>query len=152
MSTAVMATSAANATAAPHAEAARGEHEEPEARRLDRVLGPVRAHLLPGLLQQLGDEARPSRLVTGTNAGAVVAVEVLVEEDEVAPVRIGGEALHAAVDRAPPIRVAQEDPRESPGELRGDLPQGHHLPRPRRELDLQLAAIEVVEALERLDD
>ena len=35
-----------------------------------------------------GDEAGPPGLVAGAEAGAVVAVEVLVEQDQVAPVRI----------------------------------------------------------------
>src|SRR5437870_13923785 len=34
-----------------------------------------------GLLQQLGDEAGPSGLVTGAHAAAAVAVEVLMERD-----------------------------------------------------------------------
>src|SRR5436853_599740 len=74
---------------------------------------------LSRLLEQLGDEARPARLVTGADAGAVVAVEVLVEEDQVAPVRVSGEALDVAVDRAPAPLVAQEDPRQSARQLRG---------------------------------
>ena len=52
-------------------------------------------------LDELGDESGPARLVTGAQPGAVVAVEVLVEEDVVAPMRIGLELLAAAVDRAP---------------------------------------------------
>ena len=33
----------------------------------------------PTLLQQLGDEAGPARLVAGANAGAVVTMEILIE-------------------------------------------------------------------------
>src|SRR5688572_10784549 len=69
--------------------------------------------LLPALLQELGDEARPARLVTGADAGAVVAVEVLVEQDEVAPVGIALEGLEPAVDWPAAGAVAREDPRES---------------------------------------
>ena len=36
-------------------------------------------------------------LVAGAEAGAVVAVEVLVEEHQLAPVRVGGEARLVAV-------------------------------------------------------
>ena len=34
------------------------------------------------------DDAGPAGLMTGAQAGAVVAVEVLVEQDEIAPVRV----------------------------------------------------------------
>ena len=49
----------------------------------------------------VGDQPRPPRLVRRAEAGAVVAVEVFVEEDEVPPVRVGLELLRSAVDRAP---------------------------------------------------
>src|SRR5436309_12854996 len=107
---------------------------------------------LARLLEQLGDEARPARLVTGADAGAVVTVEVLVEEDQVAPVRVGGEALDAPVDRSPAPLVAQEDPCQPARQLGGHLPERHHLPRARREFHLQLAAVEVIEALQRFDE
>ena len=44
-------------------------------------------YALTALLQQLGHEAGPAGLVAGAEAAAVVAVEVLVEEHQVAPVR-----------------------------------------------------------------
>jgi hypothetical protein len=59
---------------------------------------------LAALLQQLGHQARPARLMAGADAGAVVAVEVLVERDEAAPVRVALEDLRSAVDRAAPVR------------------------------------------------
>src|ERR671925_1782990 len=108
--------------------------------------------LFARLLQQLGDEAGPPRLVAGADAGTAVAVEVFIEKHEVAPMRITGEALDAAVDWATPVRVAQEDPREPARQLGGDLGERHHVARARRELDLQLAAVEMIEALQRLDD
>ena len=54
-------------------------------------------------LDQLGHVSRPAGLMAGAEPGAVVAVEVLVEEHVVAPVRIGLEFLRAAVDRAPSL-------------------------------------------------
>ena len=48
-----------------------------------------------------GHDAGPARLVAGAEPGAVVAVEILVEQDVVAPVRIVLELLGAAVDRPP---------------------------------------------------
>ena len=47
--------------------------------------------------------AGPARLVARPDPGAVVAVEVLVEQDQVAPVRVGLELLHRPVDRPLPV-------------------------------------------------
>ena len=40
----------------------------------------------PALLQQLGNEAGPTGLVTRTHAAAAVTVEILMKLDEVTPV------------------------------------------------------------------
>ena len=47
-----------------------------------------------GAVDEVGDDGGPAGLMTGADAGAVVAVEVLVKEDLVAPVRVG---LHTSV-------------------------------------------------------
>ena len=47
----------------------------------------------------------PAGLVAGAEAGAVVAVEVLVEQQQVAPVRVGLELLDAAVHRPAAVLV-----------------------------------------------
>ena len=94
------------------------------------------AHLLPhdpglqapalGLQQGLGvdttedvqegsDQAGPARLVAGPEPRAVVAVEVLVEQDQIAPVRIVLELGRPAVDRPPSIGIAQERARQPAG-------------------------------------
>src|SRR6184192_2750339 len=87
--------------------------------------------LLAALLEELGDEAGPARLVARADAGAVVAVEVLVEQNHVAP-----------------VRVALEHPREAPRELGRDLPEVQLRASAGRALDLQAVAVEVVELLE----
>src|ERR1700721_2125753 len=46
--------------------------------------------------------------VAGADPGAVVAVVVLVEQHQIAPVRVGLQHLLAAVDRPVPGRVAAE--------------------------------------------
>src|SRR5262245_29233767 len=56
-----------------------------------------------------GDGPRPAGLMARAEAGAVVAVEVLVEQDEIAPVRILLELRAPSVDRPPPILAPQED-------------------------------------------
>src|SRR5216684_6393747 len=79
--------------------------------------------LLAALLEELGDEAGPARLVARADAGAGVAVEVLVEEHEVSPVGVRAPFLDAAVDRSLPARAPQEDPDEPARELLRDLPE-----------------------------
>src|SRR5262249_13556957 len=49
-------------------------------------------------LHQRRDDGGPSGLVAGPEAGAVVAVEVLVEEDVIPEARVVGELVGAAVD------------------------------------------------------
>ena len=62
-----------------------------------------------------GDDAGPSGLMAGAQAGAVVTVEVLVEEEEVAPVRILLERGRTAIDRpAPGLRGQRDLPGRSP--------------------------------------
>ena len=61
-----------------------------------------------------GDDAGPAGLVAGAEPGAVVAVEVLVEEQQVPPVRIVLELLRAAVHRPAALLVLQEDAAEPP--------------------------------------
>src|SRR5262245_11629305 len=91
------------------------------------------------------DETRPTGLVARAEASAIVAVEVLVEEDQVAPVRVVLELGCASVDRPLAARVAQEDAREPPRDLLRDLEKGHPVPGSRRALDRELVAVEGVE-------
>src|SRR6516162_8345143 len=71
------------------------------------------------------DDAGPSGLMARAEAGAVVAVEVLVEQHEIAPVRIVLELFRSTVDGSSPFAVAQEDGGETSRELLGDLIQRH---------------------------
>src|SRR5207249_9209046 len=107
--------------------------------------------LLAALLEELGDEAGPARLVARADAGAVVAVEVLVEQNDVAPVRVALELLRGAEDRPAAVFAAQEDPREAPRDLGCHLPEGQPRAGAGRALDLQAVAVEVMELLEGLD-
>src|SRR5262245_17817609 len=78
-----------------------------------------RAFMTPSVLEeQRGDQRRPARLVTGAETSAVVPVEVFMEWNAVAPVRVRLEVVIAAPDGASPAarRVAQEDVGQSPRE------------------------------------
>ena len=58
------------------------------------------------LCDELGHHAGPTRLVAGAEAGPVVAVEILVKQDKVAPARIDLKLFDGAKDRAAPILSA----------------------------------------------
>jgi hypothetical protein len=55
-------------------------------------------HSLAALLNELGDQSRPSGLVARSDASAIVAMKVLMEIDEVAPVWIVLKFLEPAID------------------------------------------------------
>src|SRR3954470_1575958 len=73
------------------------------------------------LFQQLGDDGGPSRLMAGSEALARVGVEILVEENQIAPVRVRLEARVGSIDR-PAAIAAQEDRGQPPRQLGRDLP------------------------------
>src|SRR5256885_17203857 len=74
--------------------------------------------------------------------GAVVAVEVLVKQDQVAPVWVALELLGATVDRSPPVAAAKEDPREPPRQLGGHLPEVELRPRARGAVHRERVSVE----------
>ena len=59
-------------------------------------------------MREHADQAGPAGLVARAEAGAVVAVEVLVEEQQVAPVRVLLEQPLAAVDGSATVRPARK--------------------------------------------
>src|SRR5207253_5365066 len=73
------------------------------------------------------------------------------EAQQVAPVRIVAEAGIGPMTGAAPRRVRDEEGREPPVELVGDLADRREAARADRALDAQRVAVEVVIALERLD-
>ena len=59
--------------------------------------------------------------MAGSKPGPVVAVEILVEQEAVAPLRILLELLGPSVYRTSSIVAPQEDVRQSLADLLGDL-------------------------------
>src|SRR5258708_27615536 len=78
-------------------------------------------------------------------------MEVFMEWDVVAEVRVSLQALVRAKDRAAAMSVTQEDARQPLRQLIGHFAQGDQLPRSRRALDLEIVAVVTVEAAEALD-
>src|SRR5215470_5035262 len=88
-------------------------------------------------LDEPGDQPGPSGLMARAETRAVVAVEVLVEQDVITPVRVRLELLRAAIDGAPALGVPQEDARQARGELAAYLEQVHEFPGAGGALDLE---------------
>ena len=103
-------------------------------------------------VQQRRDQGSPARLVAGAQPRAVVAVEVLVEQDVVAPVRIVLEFGRSAVDRPPAVGAAQEGAGQPAHQLLGDLEQGHAMARAGGAFDRERVAVEGVEVDQRAHD
>ncbi len=61
-------------------------------------------------LDQAGDGPRPARLVTGSQPGTVVTMEVLVEGDQVTPVRVSLELGRPSINRPASLLVPEKIP------------------------------------------
>ena len=99
----------------------------------------------------VGDQAGPPGLVEGADRGAVVAVEVLAEDQVVLPGRIGLHLLGPAEAGPPPVRVPGEQRDQPVLQVGDDQVQGEPLARAGRVLDLEVIAVEPVVALEGFD-
>ena len=66
--------------------------------------------MFSALDQKFRHESRPASLMTGADTSTGIAVEVLVEWNEVVPQRIGLEQLDVAEHRAPGEPVPEKDP------------------------------------------
>src|SRR5207249_1311238 len=95
------------------------------------------------IAQEPGHECRPTSLVAGTNAAAGVAVEIFVEENQVFPGWVMGEAIVAAVARSAASGVGEEDLGEADFQFVGDLLQVHQMARAGRTFDFQAVAVEM---------
>ena len=103
-------------------------------------------------LDQLGDEPGPAGLMAGAQAGSVVAVEVLVEQDADRAKADRSETSGSAEDRAAPVCVARERFRSSRCESSAATSQSvTYSPGAGRQLDLEVVAVVVMEVLQRFD-
>jgi hypothetical protein len=78
------------------------------------------AMLLSLLLDQLGHQPGPAGLVAGAQPGARLAVEVLVEQHQVAPAGVALQGLVPPGEGAPPRLIREEEADQAPGEDVGD--------------------------------
>src|SRR5262245_18700593 len=95
-------------------------------------------------LHEAGDYSGPPGLMAGAEPGPIVAMEVLVEQNEIAPVRILLEFPGSSINRTPPFSVAQEDPGQAPAQFLCNLQEGHLLPRPGGTLNFEIIPVKGV--------
>src|ERR1700692_4349849 len=89
--------------------------------------------------------------MAGAPPGTGVAVEVLVKEKQVAPMRVGLELFQVAEYRSVALFVAKKDVCHPARELARHIPQRLHVSRSSRELDFEIVTQVVVEFLQGLD-
>src|SRR5262249_1612993 len=70
----------------------------------------LRAVKVAEQFDQLRDDTSPARLMAGSEARAIVAVEIFVEQDVILPLRIRPKFLPASVHRPPARPISQKDP------------------------------------------
>src|SRR3954462_11739874 len=87
-------------------------------------------------VDEASDDSGPSGLVARAEPGAVVAVEVLAELDEIPPVGVLLELPSTAVDRPPALPVPEEDVGEAARDLFRHLVEIHLPSRTGRALHL----------------
>src|SRR5258708_20708282 len=90
--------------------------------------------------------------MAGGGSGAIVAMKVFVEKDEVAPVRIALKKLGAARYGPAATRIAEKNVNEPPGNFRGYLPEIGFGAGMRGALHLKIFAVVVVKFLEGFDE
>src|SRR5512145_3297328 len=129
----------AAATGVPGLATWQGRHfgERGPLAELEELLGRARREQMHGP----GDNSGPSRLMVRAEAGPVVAVEILVEQEKVPPVRVLLELPGFPVDRPPATVVPQEDVGQPARNLLGDLVQGHVAPGARGTFHGELLAV-----------
>ena len=81
-------------------------------------------------LHQRRDQASPSGLVASSQAGAVIAMEVFIEQDVVLPLGVVLELLCATVHWTPTGLITEEDAGQAIGNLRATSNRLIRLPEP----------------------
>lgn len=89
---------------------------------------------------QLRNETGPSGLMAGSQARAVISVEILVEQNVILPVRIALEFLRTSINRPPARLILQEYPGQPISNFPGYLEHITRLQQPKqRAVQLRLA-------------
>ena len=98
-------------------------------------------------------EREVTRDSPGSTSFPRVPIEILVEQHQILPVRVRGVARVSSMARpSTTLGRGDEERVDSAAELVADLEEVHLNPRPRRTLHLQIIAVEIVVALQSLND
>src|SRR5579862_2959776 len=89
--------------------------------------------------------------MTGAHSGTGVAMEVLVKQNQVAPMGVGLKLLQVAEYRSVAIFVTKKDVCHPARQFPRHVPQRLHVSRSSRELDFEIVTQIVVELLQGLD-
>lgn len=84
---------------------------------------------VPQRLDYASDAACPASLVTSSNAGPIVAVEVFIEQNQVLPVGVVLKLFGTAVNGSPPRFILQENAHQPLTNAVGNFIQGDMLAR-----------------------
>src|ERR1700730_5799826 len=107
--------------------------------------------LRANLLDKVGDQSGPAGLVGCAAAAAVVAVEILVEQNVVLEMGIDLKLFVGAKNRAPSVRTPQKNPEDPTTQLVGNFIETHHGPGSGRAFERKPIPIKLIEAAEILD-
>ena len=89
--------------------------------------------------------------MTGAHASAIVAIEILVEQDQITPVRIVLEQGHIAIERTTAIAAAAEQIDEAVLKLERGIPEGDPATGAGGKFDLEGIALVMTEFLQCFD-
>ena len=102
-------------------------------------------------LEQIRDHSRPAGLMAGADTAPAITVEVLVERNVFAPMRIVLKGRSGAKDGPAALLVTQKDVCEPPREFLRHLPERQFRAGACRAFYREIVAIELMVFLERLD-
>ena len=85
--------------------------------------------------------------MTCSEAGSIVAVEVLVEQDVIPPMRIFLELLRSTVNRTSSVFILQEDAGQPARKLLGYFEERQVLPGTGGALDFELVAVKLIQLM-----
>ena len=104
----------------------------------------VRSLPLPEQLDQIRYDTGPPGLMTRPDAGTVVAMKVLVEQDVVPPMRVRLEFFGAAVNRPAAVGIARESSGQPTRDLLGHFEQVHQFAGTGRAFDPEIVTIVLI--------
>ena len=92
------------------------------------------------VVNQIKHQTTPSRLVTGTNAGPIITMEVLIKQEIILPIGVALKGPLTAKDWSKAFSIACENGNESVREILGNFVEVCHLAATGWEFNLEVVA------------